>query len=151
MVYFSAVKPTQQSNRADVVATLSRREWLYGFVGLCGVLSFNVAHSMANAGFPVTNTENWLLRLVEHLRGDLSALRQQGESYLAAHPDEADREQLLQLLVPSGWATNALPGLVTNVKRDWMSHNVTTVNGWVLARTEARLCALIFLTDRVPA
>jgi hypothetical protein len=95
--------------------------------------------------------EDWLSQMAVDSPNDLFVLGQLGETYLAMHPDEADREQLSRLLVPDGWTIGSRPGLISNVERDWISHNVAVVNGWVLARTEARLCAMIFLTGRVPA
>jgi hypothetical protein len=151
MVYFSASEPTQQSHHAAVDARLSRREWLCGFTGLCAVLSFNIASGGANGRNPMAGGEDWLSRMTRELPDDVIALRQLGESYLVAHPDEADRTQLSRLLAPDGLAVGELAALVRNVERDWISHNVTVVNGWVLARTEARLCAMISLTDPIPA
>jgi hypothetical protein len=151
MVYFSASEPDQQSHHAADAATLSRREWLCGFTGLCGVLSFNIACGVANGGFPVAVVEEWFLRFARDLPHDAITLRQLGETYLATHPGEADRAQLSRLLVPDGWTVGALPGVSRKVERDWMSHNVTVVDGWVLARTEARFCAMIFMTDSLQA
>jgi hypothetical protein len=151
MVYFSASEPAQQSHHAAVDVTLSRREWLCGFTGLCAVLSFNIACGVPNGRYPVAGGEDWLSRLTRELPDDVIALRQVGESYLLTHPDEADRAQLSRLLAPDGLAVGELSALVSNVERDWISHNVTVVNGWVLARTEARLCAMISLTDPLPA
>jgi hypothetical protein len=151
MVYLSAFEPDHQPHQAAVAATLSRREWLCGFTGLCGVLSFNITCREAHAELPLVGVEDWLSQMAVDAPDDLFALGQVGETYLAMHPDEAHRDQLSRLLMPDGWAIGALPGVIRNVERDWISHNVTVVNGWVLARTEARLCAMIFLTDCVPA
>ena len=151
MVYFSASEPAQLSGPAAVAATLSRREWLCGLVGVCGVLSFNIDCGTPNGGSPTAGIEDWLLRMTRDLPDDVITLRQLGETYLATHPVEADREHLSRLLVPDGLAVDALPAVVRNVERDWIGHDVTVVRGWVLARTEARLCAMIFLTGRVPA
>jgi hypothetical protein len=136
---------------SKLIVGISRREWLCGFTGLCGVLSLNMAYGGADAGRPVAGVEDWLLRMARDLPDELIALGRMGKTYLAIHPGEAVREQLSRLLVPDGWTVGALPGVIRNVERDWLSHNVTVVNGWVLARTEARLCAMIFLTDPVPA
>jgi hypothetical protein len=35
--------------------------------------------------------------------------------------------------------------LTIGVARDWAEHNVTVVEGWVLSRTEARICAVLHL------
>ncbi len=35
--------------------------------------------------------------------------------------------------------------LRSGIARDWSAHRVVVVDGWLLARTEARLCALLHL------
>jgi hypothetical protein len=37
--------------------------------------------------------------------------------------------------------------LLSAVARDWSSNYVVVVDGWLLARTEARLCALLHLEE----
>jgi hypothetical protein len=35
--------------------------------------------------------------------------------------------------------------LLSAITRDWSRHHVAVVDGWLLARTEARLCAVLHL------
>jgi len=77
---------------------------------------------------------------------DLTALRRLGAIYLAAHPEERSRALLSQLLIAGDDGT--IPSrLLSAVARDWSSNHVTVVDGWLLARTEARLCALLHLEE----
>jgi NAD(P)-dependent dehydrogenase (short-subunit alcohol dehydrogenase family) len=75
---------------------------------------------------------------------DDAAARAVGEAYLAAHPDEAD-EQLLRRLLglePGDVRPNDVRRLRAAVHRDYQGSDFVLVEGWYLARTEARLCAL---------
>jgi len=38
-----------------------------------------------------------------------------------------------------------------SVARDWREHEVELLEGWLLARTEARVCALLHLTQGAAA
>jgi hypothetical protein len=39
-----------------------------------------------------------------------------------------------------------IPSRITRaLDRDWSNHDVAVVDGWILARTEARLCAVLHL------
>ena len=78
-----------------------------------------------------------------------------GQAYLRAVPDEADERHLMQLIIrqmPGGRA--ALAGHDANAwraslramqRRDFAEGRTVRVEGWVLSRTEARLCALAAL------
>jgi hypothetical protein len=136
---------------ADKSAIASRREWLRGFSGLCGLLSLGIAFGCASDEPRQQDVEDWLLRRGTAVPASLLALRPLGETYLATHPGEAVRERLQRLLLPDGWTGGVVSGLIRNVARDWTNHDVTAVSGWVLARTEARLCGLIFLTGTAQA
>jgi hypothetical protein len=75
---------------------------------------------------------------------DSTALRRLGALYLAVHPAERSQGLLAQLLI--GGDEGTVPSrLFGAVARDWSVHNVVAVDGWVLARTEARLCAFLYL------
>jgi hypothetical protein len=75
---------------------------------------------------------------------DVTALRRLGATYLVTHPEERSRQLLSRLLIDSGDA--ALPlRLLRAIARDWSNHHVAVLDGWLLARTEARLCAFLHL------
>ncbi len=77
---------------------------------------------------------------------DSTAIRRLGALYLAAHPAERSQGLLSQLLIGGGEGT--VPSrLFCAVARDWSVHDVVVVDGWILARTEARLCAFLHLEE----
>lgn len=72
-----------------------------------------------------------------------------GREYLATVPWEADREVLRRLLprLDHREAAGDAPGepLRRWVRDDFDAGRVVSVRGWLLSRTEARLCALVAL------
>lgn len=142
----------EQSLLPAGAARLSRREWLRGFGGLCAILSLPPSwNERSSLPHGKASLEDWILRIDTDAPADLIMLGHVGKTYLTAHPLEAASGRLRRLLVPDGWTGDAFAGVRENVRRDWMSHNVIVVEGWVLARTEARLCGLIFQLGTVPA
>jgi len=77
--------------------------------------------------------------------GGRAALARQGATYLAAHPLERDPGLLLRLLVTDG-AVPLPAALLAAIARDWRQHDVVVLDGWLLARSEARICALAYLS-----
>lgn len=73
-----------------------------------------------------------------------------GQLYLQNHPDENDPEELFRLTFrlrgqdrdESMDVDQATSVLDAQVRRDYEHGRTVLVNGWILARTEARLCAL---------
>jgi hypothetical protein len=73
-----------------------------------------------------------------------------GDLYLEVHPEEADVECLLQLLTHDAEASSASfssisdidTWLASRIARDLRDCDVVVIAGWVLARSEARLCML---------
>jgi len=70
---------------------------------------------------------------------DAQTLGQIGTTYRANTPAEASEDTLIQLLTTGGDQTNQL---IKKVKDDFEAGRTVTVDGWVLAVTEARQCAL---------
>ena len=70
---------------------------------------------------------------------DLQTLRQIGAKYRATTPAEAREDVLTKLLTTGGDQPEQLIG---KVKDDFIAGRTVTVDGWVLAITEARQCAL---------
>jgi len=77
-----------------------------------------------------------------HAMGDAALLRQLGSEYLALHPQERDMRHLLHSLSNS---------VFESIGRDWRTHDLALLDGWVLARTEARVCALLHLIQGTAA
>ena len=69
-----------------------------------------------------------------------------GQRYLEEYPDEADATELRSLLAFSGPAASALgPALVPVATADFVNGDVVVIDGWHLARSEARAAALVAL------
>ena len=123
---------------------VGRRDWLRAAVYLIGVFSLGSSLHVRPSQSLGIALENWLRREGRRVLRDSAALGRLGEIYLASHPHERNRGQLALLL--SGDGTTAVPcGLIAKISRDWLEHDVAVVDGWVLARTEARICALLHL------
>jgi hypothetical protein len=70
-----------------------------------------------------------------------------GKKYLGTMPAEKNRKVLTQLLQdlesPGSSVSEFIPAAIRN---DFTANRLVIVNGWVLSQTEARQCALYFLT-----
>ena len=71
---------------------------------------------------------------------DIQTIRKIGIDYRATTPTEAKEGVLTQLLTTEGDPTEQLNRKVND---DFAAGRIVTVDGWVLAVTEARQCALI--------
>jgi hypothetical protein len=81
--------------------------------------------------------------------GGPDRVRQLGRSYRAAVPAEDDRETLVAALhneLGAGAPSTLRSRLDARIRADFAAGRTVTVQGWVLARTEARQCALFSLT-----
>lgn len=86
--------------------------------------------------------------LLRQLLPDLAAARRVGALYLARTPEENDPLQLWHGLfgAASPRETALCRSLLAwRITTDFRNAQVLTLHGWVLARSEARLCALSFL------
>jgi hypothetical protein len=136
---------TAQDRRAQTVA-VGRRDLMLALFGLCtGVLvcaSGGRGEVRSNSGA----LGDWLRHCGAGYFPDLPALRRLGAIYLETRPEERSRAMLSHLLIDGDDGT--IPSrLLRAVARDWSSHHVVVVDGWLLARTEARLCAMLHLEE----
>lgn len=71
-----------------------------------------------------------------------------GESYLEGHPEEADQDYLANAIQRRCDQRKAKKrcGLDSQIRMDFASDRTVCVDGWILSRTEARLCALALLS-----
>ena len=78
-----------------------------------------------------------------------------GKKYLLQHPEHCD-SQLLAELIFSGWSESkrqlalSEPGilkemLTRKIRQDFRLHNVSSLDGWMLAKTELQQWALLSL------
>jgi len=134
----------------ETLGAIGRRDAIWGLVGLCaGVLTY----APGGLGAICSDSEalgHWLRSDGARFFPDAPALRRLGAIYLAAHPEERSRKLLSRLLIDEG--DGAIPSrLLRATARDWSRHQVAVVDGWLLARTEARLCAVLHLEERMRA
>ncbi len=83
--------------------------------------------------------------------GDGAQLRRLGEIYLARHPQERDMPHLLRSLIGAHVRRRRPNSLFESIGRDWTTHDVALLDGWLLARTEARVCALLHMIQGTAA
>jgi len=116
---------------------------------LVGFAAAAVAPFAAGGWFderPVESLGSFLARCFTH--PDTAAWL--GESYLSAAPAEKDQATLERAvfgdmtLVSLSAMTQAV---AERVAADFRTADMVAVHGWILARTEARLCALASLAD----
>jgi hypothetical protein len=94
-------------------------------------------------------------RLVKIFSQDLKAARAVGHAYLREAPQEYSVGILTEMISQSGTALmqrldalsekDLIAKLRNPITEDFTSENTVQVDGWVLSRTEARLCALCAL------
>jgi hypothetical protein len=129
---------------AQTIGAVGRRDLILALVGLCtgvlGCASGGQGEVRSNSGALV----DWIRDCGACFFSDLTALRQLGAIYLVAHPEERSRALLSHLLIAGHDGT--IPSrLLSAVARDWSGNHVVVVDGWLLARAEGRLCALLHL------
>jgi hypothetical protein len=131
---------------AQTIGPLGRRDLILALIGLCaGVLG----RASGGHGEVRSNSEalaDWVRDCGGAFFSDLTALRRLGAIYLAAYPEERSRALLSHLLI--GADDGAIPSrLLSAVARNWSGNHVVVVDGWLLARAEARLCAFLHLEE----
>jgi hypothetical protein len=131
-------------SEAHAAAAVDRRDCLRGVIGaLLTVWSVSLDRGQP---WPRADLEHWLRSVGAHAIGGGALLRRLGAAYLAGHPDERDSAQLTRLL-SGARARLEVSSLSQSVARDWRAHEVALLDGWLLARTEARVCALLHLSQ----
>jgi hypothetical protein len=90
---------------------------------------------------------------VSGLFSDLTGCQRLGRQYLDAHPEEADIGILVALLCdsevgpcPPDDPTTLRRSIAERCASDFRTDRIAHIDGWILARTEARACALVALT-----
>jgi hypothetical protein len=118
-------------------------------VGLLGALSLGRSSAVREHLLPAADMENWLQRYGPGRLGDSAVLSRLGASYLASHAGEQDLGRLARLILRDSAAPVEF-GMIESIRQDWSRHDVTLVEGWVLSRTEARICAAMHLVGGRP-
>jgi hypothetical protein len=128
----------------------TRRGWLQCALGVMGGLIVKWPQALRNPPSAATALESWLEQTGFTALGGRLVLARIGALYLASHPRERDRVLLARLLVAEG-TLPARQALAAAIGRDWYAHDVEVIDGWVMARAEARICALAHLSGVVRA
>jgi len=130
---------------------LSRRQFLV-LSAACGASL--VARSSIPSWLPIPDRSSPAERLTGLLRHRSSA-RVIGAAYLRHEPSEAQVTSLVDLIAggfPGGVgalrsADDALRGLLARrVEQDFAEERIVCLDGWIVSRTEGRLCGLAALT-----
>lgn len=113
--------------------------------GLAAAFNLLPAAALARSGFPLAVATPPALK---------SSWRKIGRRYLAQTPGERDR-RTLEAMLPDGCHrlvtrgtcdTSALQAFYRRRSDEFRTGDTVVVHGWVLARSEARLCALAALS-----
>jgi hypothetical protein len=112
--------------------------------GLLGALSLERSSAVREQLLPAADLQSWLQQFGPDRLGDAAALSRLGASYLASHPDEREPRRLARLILRDS-AAPVGSALLGSICQDWSRHDVALVQGWVLSRTEARICAVLHL------
>jgi hypothetical protein len=88
---------------------------------------------------------------------DLNTIRNIGMNYRLQTPAESEADKLAELLsmdstgnkISSSTDELIIQNLINQkIKQDFETDNTVIVNGWVLTRTEARQCALLYAINQ---
>jgi hypothetical protein len=124
---------------APCLANAARRQWTAASAALAGLLWSGrfptLRTSMPDAEAAWTEA---LARLASN-----EGVHHVAAMYLACCPREAATGTLVSL-IGDGAAISAR-GLAHRIDLDWRRQDVAVISGWVLSRTEVRLCALLHL------
>lgn len=138
---------------------MDRRRFLQLSAGLVALLTIPPAARLAGGhALPELSAPDW-----QHLFSRPESACAIGQVYLQAHAQEADAAWLLQQIAQdmaggdAGFGYARIDDLKTllrgQIQQDFADEKVVKLNSWILARTEARLCALAALarTAHIPS
>ena len=134
---------------------VGRRGFLSGLLGVVAAASVPigwVGRAFGAAATPTSPAEK-----VASLFSDPVGVARIGTAYLGVAPDEGSVDVLLAALAPAGqspeewWTAVGVRELRLTVRTaahaDFVAGDVVDLEGWQLARTEARLAALFVVTQ----
>jgi hypothetical protein len=113
-----------------------------------GLVAAAAAGPLAGCGGPAPVDPETLLRALDQGLADRRAAARLGEALRRARPELADRKGTLrQLFAPARWrdaeAAEAPARLREQVREDFAHGRTLSLQGWLLAASEARLYALL--------
>jgi hypothetical protein len=132
---------------------LTRRRFLIStvFLAVAGVLATFGGSWFAPYARRVRHPIEDALTRLSPLRDELVGI---GKRYLIEHPAIADTALISTRLrsrldvASSAASIDSARALAQRIRTDFASGDVVTVDGWLLARTEAEFCALVALAER---
>ena len=142
--------------RAIVELSMQRRQFILlmlagvmGAVGLCGGQRLGRAAPAPEDRWPPGSLE----AAIEQLFANPESARAVGRRYLERFPEQASRALLLEnsgLAVRHGQLLNgeavSRAAIDRRRKQDFLAGNTVILDGWILAQSEASLCALLALS-----
>jgi hypothetical protein len=137
-----------QSEKKHAASAIGRRDCLRIMTGM--VIAAGCLPALRQLPSLQADLEHALRNFGASAIGDAASLRRLGALYLARHPPERDLTHLTRVLL-GAHAMPEMSALFESVARDWRSHDVALLDGWLLARTEARVCALLHLMQGTAA
>lgn len=128
---------------------MTRREMLLGATALA-CLPLSVRFAFAHRALPpeATAPHQHLRSMLMNIFPDPAAPQALGQAYLERYPAEADVRLLMRSFQDDAdlpEARDLAQRLGERRSRDFRDGDTVVVEGWVLARSEARLCALTVL------
>jgi hypothetical protein len=131
---------------------MRRRDVLRGLaasLSLAGNLVFSAAATEAvTSPIGMVEIRRYIRRTLGAILSRELTLQTIGRRYLSAYPEEADVDHLRRALVGQSAAphTDQLEARLAQLRQqDFEGGEIAIVDGWILARTEARACALLTL------
>ncbi len=130
----------------QTIGAVGRRDLILALIGLCAGVSGRASGRQGEVRSNYGALGDWVRDCGPGFFSDLTTLRRLGAIYLVAHPEERSRALLSHLLTAGD--DGSIPArLLRVVARDWSSNHVVVVDGWLLARAEARFCAFLHLEE----
>jgi hypothetical protein len=126
-----------------------RRDCLRGIVGSFLVVALELPFHARATPSVAMDLESWLRDANPDFLGSRTLLRRLGAEYLAQNPQEHNVHQLSVLLC-TGRSQPFERHFHERIAEDWLALDTAVADGWVLSRTEARLCALLHVSEDWP-
>ena len=134
------------------MTAVPRRDFLCQALAVCG--SALVAQGPAHGG-QATASDRAVRSSAGYFGDRADAVRAIGEAYLRQLGRDPNRESILAVARGTLESINrardersAIQTLVRAVREDFERGRAVQLEGWILSRTEAEICALTLLTDR---
>lgn len=133
------------------MVSITRRSFIRA-VG-CTVLSVLSGSILPKRGFASPHYRQPLPLSALGIFSEAGLSRTLGKRYFRTYPKERDYDLLTNLVFGADMPSDAealRQILASRCKIDFSCGNVVTIDGWIMARSEARACALSTLTATVP-